>query len=44
MAVPRVLAVSATHLVLDAFVPRHPADRERPEFRARRATMGSGRQ
>jgi len=42
MAAPRVLAVSATHLVMDAFVPRRAGDRESPEFwaRAGRALAG----
>jgi fructosamine-3-kinase len=42
MAAPAVLAVSATHLVLEALVPRRPADREEPEFweRAGRALAG----
>jgi fructosamine-3-kinase len=42
MAAPRVLAVSDTHLVMEAFVPRQPGDAERPEFweRAGRALAG----
>lgn len=42
MAAPRVFAVSATHLVMEAFVPRHPGDRESPQFweRSGRALAG----
>jgi fructosamine-3-kinase len=42
MAAPRVLAVSGSHLVMDAFVPRRPDDRQPPEFweRAGRALAG----
>lgn len=42
MAAPRVLAVSATHLVIEAFVPRHPKDPQPPHFweRAGRALAG----
>ncbi len=42
MAAPRVFAVSATHLVMEAFVPRQPAGRESPQFweRAGRALAG----
>lgn len=42
MAAPRVLTVSDAHLVMEAFVPRHPGDVERPEFweRAGRALAG----
>jgi len=45
MAAPRVLAVGASHLVMEAFVPRRPDDRERPEFweRAGRALAGMHR-
>jgi fructosamine-3-kinase len=42
MAAPRVLSVSDTHLVMEAFVPRQPGHAERPEFweRAGRALAG----
>lgn len=42
MAAPRVLAVSATHLVIEAFVPRHPKDPQPLHFweRAGRALAG----
>jgi len=42
MRAPQVFAVSATHLVMEAFAPRHPHDREVPEFweRAGRALAG----
>jgi fructosamine-3-kinase len=45
VAAPRVLAVSDTHLVMEAFVPRQPGDAERPEFweRAGRALAGMHR-
>lgn len=42
MAAPRVLAVSDTHLVMEAFAPRRPDDPQPPEFweRAGRALAG----
>lgn len=42
MAAPRVLAVSAAHLVMEALVPRHPLSREPAQFweRAGRALAG----
>lgn len=45
MAAPRVLAVSATHLVMEAFMPRHPHSPEPEEFweRAGRALAGMHR-
>jgi fructosamine-3-kinase len=45
VAAPCVLAVSDTHLVMEAFVPRQPGDAEPPEFweRAGRALAGMHR-